>query len=446
MVGNVRISKIAVISTLSMWIIVAIARFCIDEIYEEDRNCVGRDYDEIATSQILNVALDENAIEYCIFNANPVGFQLETFDDFCSEHNLELNVIPVSNESEAEKLLSSGECDIIVKHSYVTDSCMSMPLLHSNVVILSQTKDSPDTIYAAGSMQMSVGYEGKKIVVLDSVTQERLARKVSSGELGAVLCDSALAIAYKKAYPHLSIDASICILQKILWKTNGSSRMLLDSINEWLLNEKETKRYKQRLNIYYSYINVNVSSKYYSGNGNVVSAYDDLIRKHSVKLQWDWRYVASLIYEESHFYSDISNPSGAYGLMQLMPAAYQKFAYDSADISNPEIQIMAGINHLDYLKKHTPELISDTSVIIRYVLMGYNAGHGHSEDAYNLAQKYSNNPNSWSSLSKYMTLLNDSRYYSDSVVKCGRYKGSRTVAFANRVVNRYKHYRNLIDR
>ena len=220
--------------------------------------------------------------------------------------------------------------------------------------------------------------------------------------------------------------------------------MLRDSINAWLTREMETKKYKLRHEIYYSYININVSSRYYSGNGDIISAYDDLIKKHSAKLQWDWRYIASLIYEESHFIPDISNPSGAYGLMQLMPAAYQKFAHDSADISNPDVQVMAGINHINYLKKHAPETITDTAVLIRYVLMGYNAGHGHAEDAFHLAEKYSETPNSWNNLAEYMKLLNDKNFYTDSVVKCGKYKGSRTVAFTNNVVNRYKHYRNLV--
>ena len=161
-------------------------------------------------------------------------------------------------------------------------------------------------------------------------------------------------------------------------------------------------------------------------------------------MQWDWRYIASLIYEESHFNPNISNPSGAYGIMQLMPVAYQKFAHDSADISDPEVQLMAGIKHVDYLKKHTPETITDTAVIIRYVLMGYNAGHGHAEDAYHLAEKYSDNTNSWHNLAEYMKLLNEREFYTDPVVKCGKYKGSRTVAFTKSVVDRYKHYRNLI--
>ena len=444
MVNEERISRITVISALSMWIIVAIIRFYIDETTEAPLAPFDRDYNGIATSMTLNVALAESATEYCIFNATPRGFQLETFEDFCNEHDLELNIIPVKNELSAEKLLAENKCDIIVKHAFLTDSCMTKPLLQSNLVILSRSKELPDTIHTTGEKRFHTMYDGKTIICTDSISQEKIAQKVASGEINAAICDSALALTYQKAYPRLEIDTSICLAQKIVWKTHPEAKVLRDSINAWLDRETETKKYKLRHEIYYSYININVSSKYYSGNGKKISAYDDLIKRHSAKLRWDWRYIASLIYEESHFNPDISNPSGAYGLMQLMPVAYQKFAHDSADISDPEIQMLAGIKHIDYLKTHTPKTITDTSVIIRYVLMGYNAGHGHAEDAYHLAEKYLGNTNSWHNLAEYMSLLNDKNYYTDPVVKCGKYKGSRTVAFTKSVVDRYKHYRNLI--
>ncbi len=441
--NNAKISKITVVAALSMWIIIAATKLCID-LQKEVPTILIRDYNEICASQTLNVALTENATEYCIHNAIPRGFQLETLEDFCKTHNLELNIIPVSNENIADALITLGKCDITVKHSFLTDSTMSQPLLKSNLVILSRSRQIPDTIYVTGQKKFYTNHNGKTIICSDCFSQETIARKVASGEINAAICDSALALTYQKAYPRLVIDTSICLAQNIVWETNYKSKVLLDSINIWLDREKETKKYKLRHEIYYSYININVSSKYYSGNGNKISAYDDLIRKHSKKLHWDWRYVASLIYEESHFNPNISNPSGAYGIMQLMPAAYKKFAHDSADISNPEVQLMAGIKHIDYLKKRTPETITDTAVIIRYVLMGYNAGHGHAEDAYHLAEKYAGNTNSWHTLAEYMSLLNDRTYYTDPVVKCGKYKGSRTVTFTNSVVDRYKHYRNLI--
>lgn len=441
---NARISRLIVVSVLSILAVISIVKIYIDEKSEEPAEIIIRDYNEILESGILNVALSENATEYCVYNANPRGLQLETFNDFATAHGLELNVIIAQTEAEAEKLLAEEKCDIIVKHTALSDSCSSEPLLNSNLVILSRKKEISDTLYIIGMQNFCINNNGRTIISIDSISSERLARKVETGEISAAICDTALALTYQKAYPRLEIDTTICLPRQIRWKTRPESKVLLDSINSWFSREKETKHFKLRHEIYYSYININVSGRYYSGNNGQISAYDDLIKKHSKKLGWDWRLIASLICEESRFNPDISNPSGAYGLMQLMPSAYQKFAHDSADISNPDVQMAAGIKHVDYLKKRAPETITDTSVIVRYVLMGYNAGHGHSEDAYTLAQKHTGNPNSWKNLAQYMEHLNDREFYTDPDVKCGKYKGSRTVKFTNNVVDRYKHYRNLI--
>jgi membrane-bound lytic murein transglycosylase F len=53
-----------------------------------------------------------------------------------------------------------------------------------------------------------------------------------------------------------------------------------------------------------------------------ISEYDDKIRKYSKLINWDWRLVSSLIYEESRFNPDLVSWAGAYGLMQLMPVTF----------------------------------------------------------------------------------------------------------------------------
>ena len=242
--SNVKISRITVLSALSMLLIVATIKLCIDITTEVPPEPFDRDYEGIVASHTLNVALAENATEYCIFNATPRGFQLETLDDFCKEHKIELNIIPIWNEIIAERILAVNKCDLIVKHAFMTDSTMSQPLVHSSLVILSRTKQIPDTIHATGTQQFHTKHNGKTIICHDSISQEKIARKVASGEINAAICDSALALSYQKAYPQLKIDTSIFLTQTIVWQTNPEAKVLLDSINAWLSRKTETKKYK----------------------------------------------------------------------------------------------------------------------------------------------------------------------------------------------------------
>ena len=69
-----KISRITVLSAFVMLIIVAFVKFKIDQIPDTPEITFNHDYDEIAKIGILNVALEENATEYCIYNATPRGF------------------------------------------------------------------------------------------------------------------------------------------------------------------------------------------------------------------------------------------------------------------------------------------------------------------------------------------------------------------------------------
>lgn len=441
------IAKISIIALFLIFIGIAAAETVIDHLPEDEpEDTFLRDYDKIAQSQEIRVALIEKASEYCIFNAQPRGFQLETFEDFADSHDLELEVIKAQNELDAERLLNDGICDIIVKYTSTPDSsCMTKPLQTTSLIVLTNSELPVDTVYSTTEQTACKMIWPLEIIGIDSLSSEDIVRKVASGEIRSAICDSILATTYQKAYPKLIIDSSFCVQQKIVWKTHEYAFVLRDTLNSWIDREIQRDEYKLRQKIYNSYIKINVASQYYSGKGNRISVYDEEIKKHSKSLNWDWRFIASIIYEESRFNPYIGNPSGAYGLMQLMPGTYQKFASDSAATSTPNGQIKAGIRYIASLKKKVPASIKDTAVITRFVLMGFNAGLGHAEDAYKLAEKYSDNPNTWENLAKYMSHLHDSRYYNDNAVKCGKYRGKRTVVFTNNIINRYKHYRNLIE-
>ena len=55
-----------------------------------------------------------------------------------------------------------------------------------------------------------------------------------------------------------------------------------------------------------------IKSDYYSLKNNQISAYDDIIKSYANELGWDWRLLASQVYQESKgeflfFYFTYSN-------------------------------------------------------------------------------------------------------------------------------------------
>ena len=124
-----------------------------------------------------------------------------------------------------------------------------------------------------------------------------------------------------------------------------------------------------------------------------MSPYDDEIKAAAEIIGWDWRLLASLVYQESEFKPNVRSWVGAYGLMQLMPNVLEKYGLDSN--ASPSEQLNAGVKHLIFIKKQIPTEITDTVEQVKFLLASYNCGLGHVLDARRLAVKHEKDPNNW---------------------------------------------------
>jgi membrane-bound lytic murein transglycosylase F len=174
-----------------------------------------------------------------------------------------------------------------------------------------------------------------------------------------------------------------------------------------------------------------------------ISVWDDILKQKTEELGWDWRLVASLMYQESRFQSDAISWMGAQGLMQLMPGTAIIYGVDS--LSSPVENINAGIKYLKMLDDRFKDIVHDPDERIKFVLASYNAGIAHVFDARRLAEKYGRDPNLWDDNVDFF-LLNKSnpKYYNDEVVFYGYCRGEESFNYVNDIMERFEHYRNVI--
>ena len=124
-----------------------------------------------------------------------------------------------------------------------------------------------------------------------------------------------------------------------------------------------------------------------------LSDYDSLIKAEAMKIGWDWRMLAAIIYQESRFNPNLVNEKGAFGLMQLMPVTMSKYGIDST--SSVEEQLDAAGKLLLYFDSQLPESISDSLERGNFILACYNAGLGNVRKARVRAEQRGKDPNLW---------------------------------------------------
>jgi membrane-bound lytic murein transglycosylase F len=161
-------------------------------------------------------------------------------------------------------------------------------------------------------------------------------------------------------------------------------------------------------------------------------------------MDFDWRLMASIAYQESRFDTTLTSWAGAGGLMQVMPKTFTGMGENIENINNPEASVRAASKYIRSLIRSFSN-IENKEERIKFVLAGYNSGIGHILDAQALAKKYGKNPNIWAdNVDEYVLLKSNPEYYTDSVCRFGYFRGKETYAYVREVLLRYEYYKSKV--
>lgn len=448
-----------------------------DQIVKKPDNII---LNKILKEKKLIATTDYNSTNYFVYRGEPMGYQYELLKSFTKFLGVKLEIKIINNLESSFDCLNEDECDLIAlgltvtkERSNIVD--FSSPLSQTRQMLVQRKPDNwrkmrtmdeinshliknpldlagktiyiqKNTIFHSRLNNLSDEI-GADINVIEhpDATVEELITMVSKGEIDFTVCDEHIALVNKKYYPDIDVRTPISFPQHIAWAVKKGANGLLDTMNFWLEEFNKTRTSAFLYNKYFrNPRTINYArSEYHSVTGGKISPYDPVIKKYSELIDWDWRLLASLIYQESRFYPEARSWAGAYGLMQLMPHNAQKYGIDS--LSLPEEHIEAGVKFIKLLDKQFLDKIEDKSERTKFVLASYNAGIAHVYDARRLAEKYDKNPNLWNDNVDYF-LRNKSKpeFYSDSVVKYGYCRGEEPYNFVYDILERYQHYKNVI--
>ena len=421
---------------------------------------------------VLRAVTNCETINYNTENPKPTGFEYELLSDFCKDYGLELEMIVNENLDSCFSLLDSCKVDMVavgvgsnkdMKRRFLLTNPILMQrsvlvqrlpkdwnkmstanevenqLLRSSVDLAGKTIHLPQGSHVVKLLEHLSDQIGDTIYIVecDSLNSVDLVKAVSSGQIDYTVVEEYVARMASIGLKGLDTKLYVSVEQPLGWAIgnhNGDSSLLY-ALNGWIDNF-EQRNLNRILAKYVNKGNVFSSRK---PTGGAISEFDDIIKKTAKNIGWDWRLLASLIYQESRFRMDLESEKGAFGLMQLMPVVMEKYGIDYD--ATPEEQLNAGGQLISFLDDCLENKVTDSVERVKFVLAAYNSGLGHVYDAQRLASKYGKYPDVWDNNVDYF-ILNKSKkqYYNDTCCHAGYLRGTETYRFVEEVLDRFYQY------
>jgi len=263
-----------------------------------------------------------------------------------------------------------------------------------------------------------------------------LLEKVAGGEIDFTIADSTEFNIQRHFYPDLRVALDLEIGDPLAWafpRDIGDS--LLARADDFLINADRTGMLAQVKDRYYGH----TDEFDYVGTRNFIRHYESRLPRYRAmfeeagkKFGIDWRLLAAIGYQESHWRSQAVSPTGVRGIMMLTEDTARYLGID--DRVDPKNSIFGGAEFYARQTERIADSVDDPDR--RWMaLAAYNVGYNHIKDARQIAVWQGGNPNTWIDISQALPLLAQRKWYSR--VPFGYARGWEPVLYVNNIRSYY---------
>jgi len=270
---------------------------------------------------------------------------------------------------------------------------------------------------------------------------ERMLARVNAGVVDYAIVPSTDFTVLRLKYPRLDIGFDLGQLHATAWVLSGRSQVSIDrAIADFFSqNEKDGLRRAlwDRYYGHYGQFDFVDARAFLRAYRERFPRLDHYFRDAARNVGIDWRLLAALSYQESHWDPDARSPTGVRGLMMLTEQTARHLDVSRLD---PSQAVAGGARYLADLRKRLPAAIGPDERVW-FALAAYNIGLGHLEDARVLTEGRGANPNVWRDVRRYLPLLSNQAIAATS--RYGAARGGETVHFVTNIRRYFDAIRQL---
>ena len=259
---------------------------------------------------------------------------------------------------------------------------------------------------------------------------EELLRKVAQGELDYTIVDSTAFKLLQSYYPEVRVAFSIGPRSRLAWALPKGAPELREAVAAYFAEIEATGELAGVLDRYYfvskdfDYVGSRAFMRHLDSR---LPHYRSYFEEAEIKSGIDWRLLAAIAYQESHWNPAAVSPTGVRGLMMLTQHTAQMMGVDRNDARESAI---GGAHYFARLLRKLPERIPENDRIWLAVA-AYNLGFGHVEDARIITEMHGGNADSWEEVRAHLPLLSDDKWHKR--VQRGFAHGSVAAEYAENV-------------
>ncbi|MDN3652091.1 membrane-bound lytic murein transglycosylase MltF [Thalassotalea ponticola] len=406
--------------------------------------------DNILERKQVNVGTLFGPNSYYIGAKGAQGFEYELAKSYAQSLGVELNIVPTYSLDELFSKLEQGEVDILAAGLAVTEQRRKrfrFAPSYKNVsqkLVFKQGRawprsiedvDAPITVVKHSSheenlQQLQRQYANLDVASTDVFDSDELLAQVIEGRIDFTVADSHSLALKRRYYPELSVAFTIDTAKPIAWAiSQNSDDALLASLVEFFGDRHTNGMILALDDKYYGHVqdfNYVDTRAFIGAIEHKLPQYAHLFQRYSKSI--DWRLLAALSYQESHWNPHARSYTGVRGMMMLtLPTAKQMGVVNRLD---SEQSIRGGAQYLARLMARVPARIQDPDRRW-FALAAYNIGWGHLEDARRLTEQQGGDPDRWIDVKERLVLLQQRKYYQHT--RYGFARGSEAVDYVENI-------------
>ena len=409
--------------------------------------------DQVLETGELRVVTRNSPTSYTISPNGPTGPEYDLVQAFAEELGVMLVIQSVESVSEILPLLLSGEAHMAAAGLSVTESRREYlnfghPYESVDVhLIYKLGTGRPREIEDILDRSIEVMASTSHVDILESIQIEHptlswsenadveaadLLTRVAMGEIDLTIADSPDFNIQRHFYPDLRVALDLHVDDPIAWAfPKGKGDSLLAIADEFLIRADHEGVLARVHDRYYGH-----TKKYdYVGTRNFIRHFESRLPRYRATFEragaeWDvdWRLLAAIGYQESHWRSQAVSPTGVRGIMMLTEATADYLGID--DRTDPTMIILGGAQYFARQTERVADTVAEPDRTWM-ALAAYNVGFNHVKDARMIVEWQGGDPDNWIDISNALPLLAQRKWYSQ--VPYGYARGWEPVLYVNNI-------------